>query len=258
VEKKEKYQNLLIIKQLAKTDFKLRYNDSVLGYFWSLLKPLSIFIILNFVFSHIFGVTDNLYSLKLLTSLMIWNFFAEGTLTGLCSIQAKAGILTKIYLPKWTMIIAAISHILITYLINIIVIALFFIFYRYTPDFRGIISFFIYSFYTYILILSISFITSPFYVKFKDLRQIWEVIITAGFYASPIIYPMTAIPEVFHWILHLNPMTFIIQYTQATLFDPAFEFRLIPNIIYLLFLTTLFGFSILIFKKNSKKLVEKM
>lgn len=255
---KQQRQNIQIIKQFAKTDFKLRYNSSILGYLWSLLKPLSIFLILNFVFSNIFGKTDPHYSLKLLTSIIIWNFFAEGTMTGLTSIQAKSGILTKIYIPKWTIIVAATSHILITYCLNIAVLICFFIFYQFFPNFWDILMFIYYSILTYILILSISLITAPLNIRFRDLHQIWEVLLVGGFYAAPIIYPMEVIPEFLHWILQINPMTFIIQYTQYILFSPDFSLRILPNLIYLGFIATLFAIAVFSFKKLSTRIIEEI
>jgi len=104
--------------------------DEILGSVLPLVQsshsPLFIFTILNFVFSNIFGINDPNYSLRLLTSIMIWNFFAEGTMNGMGSILSKASILTKIYLPKWTIVVSSTLHIFFTYLLNIIIIILFF------------------------------------------------------------------------------------------------------------------------------------
>lgn len=251
-------QNLQIIKQFAKTDFKLRYNGSVLGYAWSLLKPLLIFVILNFVFSNIFGREDNNYSLRLITSLIIWNFFSEGTTTGLGSILSKAGILTKIKLPKWAIVVASTSHICITFLLNLVVLAGFYIYYGFYPSILQILFLILYSICTYLLILSISLITSVLYVRFRDLNQIWEVLLMGGFYASPIIYPMEAIPSSLHWILHLNPMTFIIQYIQEVMFNNFESFSLSANLIYLGILVCSFIISVYFYKLNSKRLIEQI
>lgn len=251
-------QNLQIIKQFAKTDFKLRYNGSVLGYAWSLLKPLMIFTILNFVFSNIFGRTDPLYSLKLITSLIIWNFFSEGTMTGLTSIISKAGILTKIKLPKWTIVVASTTHICITFCLNLIVLGGFYLFYGYYPSLIQIIALLFYAVCTYFLILGVSLVTSVLYVKYRDLNQIWEVLLMGAFYASPIIYPMSAIPSYLHWVLHLNPMTFIIQYIQESMFNNFANFSIMANLIYLSVLTVGFVLAVYFFKRNSKKLVEQI
>jgi ABC-type polysaccharide/polyol phosphate export permease len=189
---------------------------------------------------------------------MLWNFFAEGTMTGLGSILSKAGILTKIKLPVWAIVVASSVHICISFLINLIILILFFIYYAYYPTIIQILGFSFYIICTYLLIVSISLITSVLYVRFRDLNQIWEVILLAGFYACPIIYPLYAIPEKFHWILHLNPMTFLVQYTQEVMFNNYQNFSLSANLIYLTVLFCGFAFSILFFKQNRKKLIENI
>ena len=93
----ENYREL--IWMLAKTDFKLRYHGSVLGYVLAILKPLLMFLILNFVFSSIFNPRNtgtSYYSIQLLTSIMLFNFFAEGTMAGLNSLIQKSTLVTKI------------------------------------------------------------------------------------------------------------------------------------------------------------------
>src|SRR5690606_21281841 len=95
----ENYKEL--IWRLARTDFKLRYHGSFLGYAWALVKPLMLFAVLNFVFSHIFnlrGMGVPLYPLQLLTAILLFNFFAEGTMQGMNSLLSKNQLVTKTYI----------------------------------------------------------------------------------------------------------------------------------------------------------------
>jgi ABC-type polysaccharide/polyol phosphate export permease len=104
----EHYREL--IWMLAKTDFKLRYHGSVLGYLWALLKPLLTFLVLNFVFSSIFatrGAGTEFYSLQLLVAVVMMAFFSEGTSAGMQSLLTKSQLVTKIYVPRWTIIFAS-------------------------------------------------------------------------------------------------------------------------------------------------------
>ena len=121
-------QSLELIWILAKTDFKLRYNGSFLGFVWVLLKPLFTFLILNFVFSNIFGNTKE-YSLGLFVGLVLWNFFSEGTIIGMTSLINKAHILTKVALPKWILVLSSILNTLLNFSLTLIIVALFFIYY---------------------------------------------------------------------------------------------------------------------------------
>src|SRR5574343_1726862 len=106
--KHENYKELVL--RLAKTDFKLRYHGSALGYVWAILRPLLMFTILNFVFSSIFNFrnsgTPN-YPLELLTGILMFQFFSEGTVSGMNALLAKSQLVTKIYIPRWTIILGA-------------------------------------------------------------------------------------------------------------------------------------------------------
>ena len=191
----ENYKELIWI--LAKTDFKLRYHGSVLGYLWALLKPLLTFAILNFVFSSMFnprGTGISTYSLQLLVGLIMFYFFAEGTTAGMASLLSKAQLVTKIYVPRWTIILASTLNATLIFLMNLAVIVFFFAIKGFMPSISAILMFFVFSIFIYILILSFALITAPLYVKFRDLAMIWEVIIMIIMYASPIIYPLVTLP----------------------------------------------------------------
>ncbi len=252
--KHENYKELIWI--LAKTDFKLRYHGSFLGYVWVLLKPLSTFAILNFVFSFMFN-GNNTYSLQLLVGLMIFFFFSEGTSFGMTSLLSKAQLVTKIYVPRWIIILASTINAGLFFLINIIVIIFFFAINRFVPSFTSIIMFFIYSIFTYILILSFSLITAPLYVKFRDLSMIWEVLLLIIMYASPIIYPLSMIPAKYHSIILLNPLAFIVNFANEALINNEFALPWQYGTFFLIVMTG-FVFSIFMYKKFIPKVAEEL
>jgi len=236
----ENYREL--IWTLAKTDFKLRYHGSALGYVWAILKPLLMFLILNFVFSSIFNVKNSgieHYSLQLLTSIMLFNFFSEGTMAGLGSLISKSTLVTKIYVPRWTIIVAATLNALLIFLMNLIVIALFFAWYEFWPGVLPVVTFFLYIILTYLVILGFSFMAAPLYVKFRDLTQIWEVVVSAMFYASPIVYPLSLLPIEYHSIILINPMAYIIHFTKMALtenhYAPVWQNLLFATIVIIFF-----------------------
>jgi len=218
---KKNHENYLeLIWVLARTDFKLRYHGSVLGYIWALLKPLLLFLILNFVFSSIFNPRNTgteHYSLQLLLGLMLFFFFSEGTSAGLNSLMSKAELVTKIYVPRWTIIVASTLNSLLVFTMNLIIIAVFFVWYHFIPELSAILMFLLFIVITYVVILAFSLLTAPLFLKFRDLAQIWEVGTSALFYASPIIYPLTILPEKFHQLVLLNPIAFIIHFTKMAL-----------------------------------------
>ena len=199
---------------LAKTDFKLRYHGSILGYIWVVLKPLSMFLILNFVFSTIFnpmntGIQN--YSLQLFSGIVIFNFFHEGTIVGLGSIYQKSSLITKIYIPRWIVILSSTIQSSLIFLMNLIIVVLFFSWYKFWPGLSSIMACIFYIILTYIIILSFSLVTAPIYAKYRDLMSIWEVLLSALFYATPVIYPLTILPERYQYLILINPMAYIVH-----------------------------------------------
>lgn len=214
-----------LVMRIAKTDFKLRYHGSVLGYVWVILKPLLMFTILNFVFSSIFNMRNSgtpYYPLELLTGLLLFQFFSEATMTGLASLVNKAQLVTKIYVPRWTIVLGSTMNALFVFGMNLIVLALFFVLYGKVPTVAGITMFIVYAVLLYVLAVAFSFLVAPFYVRFRDLSTIWEVLLSVLMYASPIIYPLAILPTKYWQIILLSPLAFIINYGKQGLINNNF------------------------------------
>ena len=113
-----------LIWTLVRTDFKARYHGTIGGFVWALLKPVSMFVVLMSVFSFLFAANPT-YKLDLIVGLFLWDFFAEGTKTGLMSLQARGYLLTKARVPSWILVITSISNALITLVVFSIVMVLF-------------------------------------------------------------------------------------------------------------------------------------
>jgi ABC-2 type transport system permease protein len=252
----ENYKEL--VWRLAKTDFKLRYHGSVLGYVWVVLKPLLMFTILLFVFSSIFnfrnsGTPD--YPLELLTGLLLFQFFSEATMTGMMSLVSKSQLVTKIYVPRWTIVLGSTMNALFIFGMNLIVLAVFFIIYQKIPTLAGLLTFFMYSIILYILAVAFSFLTAPFYVRFRDLSNVWEILLSILMYASPIIYPLTMMPERIQNLMLLSPFAFIINFAKQGLINNAYT--TVWHFI-MLFLGVVFAcfLSYIVFRKYEKTVAE--
>jgi ABC-2 type transport system permease protein len=252
----ENYRELVL--RLAKTDFKLRYHASVLGYAWAILKPLLMFAVLNFVFStlfHLGGAADPYYPLELLTGLLLFNFFAEGTMMGMMSLVSKAQLVTKIYVPRWTIVLGSTINAFFVFCMNLIVLVFFFFIYHKVPTLWGIIMFLIYAILLYVLTVSFSFLTAPFFVRFRDLSMIWEVLTTVLMYSAPIVYTMTMVPARFQTIFLLNPLAFIVNFSkQGLIFNQYASIRHFLGFFFSVMIVAIISF--LIFKKYEKKVAE--
>lgn len=206
-------QNRALLAELIRTDFKLRYQGSVLGYAWSLLRPLLIFLILYVVFVKFLKLGTGIphYPVYLLLGIVIWNFFVEMTAQSLTSIVGRGDLIRKIRIPRWIIILSSSLSALINFGLNLIVIAVFIAFSH--IGFMGTTAFIPIIFIEiYLFAFGISLFLSALYVKYRDISYIWEVIIQAAFYLTPILYPLTRITNLtFQKLILLNPMAQALQ-----------------------------------------------
>lgn len=258
VDSQRKYGHL--IWTMAKTDFSLRYHGSILGYLWSLLQPLLIFAIMYFVFSSIFargaGSSEH-YALELLTALMVFNFFSEATTSGMKSLAAKKSIIKKIYVPLWTIVVSSAIHAMMVFGMNTVVIFIFFSASGTLPSIAGLGFALLSVLQVCVMILAFSFFTAPLFVKYKDLEMIWTVGTRALLYASPIIYPLSIMPENVQQIILLNPIAFLIHFMKEGLIYNHFP-DLWQALIFNALLLGVFAASLFSYRVFSKKVTENI
>ena len=243
---------------LAKTDLKLRYQGSVLGAIWVFLKPLCLFLILNYVFSNIFFKASPDYGIRLLIGIVLWSFFAEATTVGMYSLLSKSHILKKIYMPKWTIILSSTVHSAMAFCFNLIILFLFlFLYYQIYPGIINLLMFAVYVLLVYGISLVFSFIMAPLIVRIRDVNQIWEVVLQMLFYASPIIYPISILPKNIQSVVFLNPMTLLIEHSRVALIDHSIA-RTDHLFIFISLFIVFFLLSVWYLKRSSKNLIESM
>jgi len=259
-------ENKTLISELVRTDFKLRYQGSVLGYAWSLLRPLLLFVILYIVFVKFLKVGASIphYPVYLLLGIVIWNFFLEMTTQSLGSIVGRGDLIRKIRIPLWIIIFSSSLSAVINLLLNMVVIIIFMILNRVdllaTTIWLPMILLEV-----YVFALSLSLFLSAMFVKFRDVGYIWEVVLQAGFYLTPIIYPLALIPSAtLQKIILLNPMAQAIQdarwstITHDTLIShTVFQGGWHMYIPFAIVLTLLAG-GLLYFRKESKYFAENI
>lgn len=259
-------ENRALISELVRTDFKLRYQGSVLGYAWSLLRPLLLFVILYVVFVKFLKLGSNIphYPVYLLLGIVIWNFFMEMTTQSLGSIVGRGELIRKIRIPRWIIIFSSSLSAVINLLLNMVVIAIF-MFLNKTDINFSIILLPLILLEVYLFALGISLFLSAMFVKFRDIGYIWEVMLQAGFYLTPILYPLSLIPNVtFQKLILLNPMAQAIQdarwsaVTHETLISHSvFQGGWYMYIPFIVVIVTLIG-GLIYFKKESKYFAENI
>lgn len=214
-------RNRILLSEMVRTDFKLRYQNSVLGYLWSLIKPLLLFGILYIVFTRFLHIGKGVpnWPITLLLGIVMWNFFTESTSNSLKSIVSRGSLVRKINIPRYLIPVSVIASSLINLLLNLVVVMVFVIFSDNTPlSPRSFILFPLLLLELIIASVSVSFFLSAVYVKYRDIEHIWDVAKQALFYVVPIIYPLTMIPNVLiQKILILNPLAQIMQDARAVI-----------------------------------------
>lgn len=205
-----------LVWTLVRTDFKVRYHGTVGGFTWALLKPLTMFVVLMGVFSFIFH-TDPNYRLNLIIGLFLWDFFAEGTKVGLTSLASKGYLLTKTRVPKWILVVSSAANPLVTLLVFAAATVAMLAAAGRLPSLTLLLFVAFYLSQLYLIVLGFSLATSALFLKYRDLNQVWEVMLQAGFFVAPIIYPLDIIPERLQYLLYGWPPTPVIQFTRAVL-----------------------------------------
>ena len=205
-----------LIWTLVRTDFKARYHGTLGGFVWALLKPIGMFLVLMAVFSFLFA-RDPVYKLNLIVGLFLWDFFAEGTKTGLVSLHSRGYLLTKARVPSWILVVTSISNALITLGVFVVVMIVFLSIAGHPPGWRALLAFAIYCVSLIGIVVGFSLGASVLFVRYRDLNQVWDVVLQAGFFLAPIIYPLDILPERYHFYLYVWPPTPIIEFSRAAL-----------------------------------------
>lgn len=208
-------RNRILLRELVVTEFKLRYQGSVLGYLWSLLKPLFLFAVLYVVFVYFlrFGSDVEHFPIYLLLGIVMWSFFAEATSQGMQAIVGRGDLIRKINFPKYIIVVSGTISALINLAFNLLVVFVFMIINQ--VDVKATILLLPLNILElYVFALAVAFFLAAAYVKFRDLGHIWEVFLQAAFYATPILYPLTLVTEksvVAAQLMLLNPVAQTIQ-----------------------------------------------
>ena len=241
--------------ELVRTDFILRYHNSLLGFIWVLLKPFLIFVILVTVFSLVFKIQDRLYPLNLLLGLLLYSYFAEATLRGITSLTEKSTIILKVNFPKAIAILTSVVNSFISFFFGFLVFLGFWFWAKPDGSLLNLPYIFLLVLILTMLIIGLNFFLSISFTKLKDLLSIWEVLLQLLLYLSPIIYPISYVPERYREVFLLNPLAVIITQAQTALISGgSISWRLTVQALTLALLILIGGW--LFFQKQIKKISD--
>jgi ABC-2 type transport system permease protein len=186
------------------------------------LKPLLLFCILYVVFVRFIKLGNDVphYPIYLLLGIVLWSFFTEMTNQSLTSVVARGDLIRKIRIPRWIIVLSSSVSALINLALNLLVVAVFMVIGGADIS-SNVVWFPLVLAEIYIFAVGISLFLAAAYVKYRDLGPIWEVIIQALFYLTPILYPLTLITNpALQQLILLNPMAQAIQDARSVLVTP--------------------------------------
>jgi ABC-2 type transport system permease protein len=252
---------------LATLEFKLRFFGSVLGYFWQLMRPLMLFGILYLVFTQFVRLGEGIefYPAILLTGVVLYTFFADATSGSVTAVLDRENLVRKIEFPR---LVVPLSVILLAYFnltLNLLAVLVFVLATGVDPRLEWL---------ALPLMLiplgafagGIAMLLSALYVRFRDLKPIWEVIMQIAFYASPILYVIEMLPTetLQHLVVWLNPLATILVQARHSLIDEnapnswdaagGFEYLLIPGTIVI----ALLGLGFWVFNREAPRIAEDL
>ena len=205
-----------LLNELISRDLKIKYRRSVLGVLWTLLNPLCMMIVLSVVFSNLFKFDIENFPVYLLSGQLIFNFYSESTTNSMSAILSNGPLIKKIYVPKYLFVLSRVFsstiNLLASFTAMVCVMLAMRVELHYTVLLAPIPLMFIVLFS-----LGVGLILSAITVKFRDIMHLYSVFVTALMYLTPVIYPMSILPDGLSPIVMLNPITNILQMFRSVM-----------------------------------------
>jgi ABC-type polysaccharide/polyol phosphate export permease len=246
-------QKLLLIWALALKNIRVKYKNSLLGFFWSILNPLIFLLIFNYIFGKAFPQIQN-YPLYAVTGIVVWTLFPVATNAVISSILENAGILKSIAIaptvfPKASLVSSAINFYLLLIPFTGIMLWL-----GLQPGWEVLLALVILHIYL-VFILGLGYLLCALNVFYRDIGLLWNTLMPALFYFTPIAYPVDLIPENIRWAMQLNPIYFFVDGVRKCLYEHQ-----VPDLNSWLIMLGIAGGSLLVgylvFKKLQKNFIS--
>lgn len=253
---KELYNYRELLKTNIKKEVRGKYKGSWLGVLWTFLNPLLMLAVYAFVFPYILRVKVENYTIFMIVALIPWNFFTTAIQSGTGSVVANGNILKKVYFPREIIPISITTSQLVNFLITCIIMFVFILFSGVGFSIHLLLMPLL-ILIQYLITLALTFVLSALTVFVRDVDHFVSVALTLGFYATPIVYQASMLPEKFQWVLNFNPMAQLVEAYRAILYYhqlPNFTMLGLWGILSIILL--ILGY--IIFKNLEKSFVEEL
>lgn len=237
-------------------DFKLRDQGTLLGFAWTLLNPVCMFIALYLVFNSWIGNLVPNYPLYLMVGILHWNFFALATSNSVTIFDRKRNLLKSFDLSGFTIPTSAVLTVFISYLFESLIVLLLCMF-SVGLTFSGLFWFILMLFINLVFTLGISLLLANLYIYIRDISHLWSIAIRIGFFVTPVFYPLKFIEPSKLLILELNPLYHLMNFSRSALLEGTIQLN--NYFVYLVLISfLLLVISSRLYNKNQHKLAERL
>lgn len=211
---------LRVLRVIATVEFKLKYADNALGYVWSLAKPLSYFAVLWFVFGRLFRTGIESFPLYLLIGIVVYLFFVDGCGMALTSIVYRGPLLRRLAFPAIIIPISVTVTAFITFCVNSAAVAVFVVATRTWPDLDWLLLVPL-LIELYAFIVGIGLLLAVSFVRLRDIGPLWELAAQLLLFATPVMYPITLLPDWAQRVVLMNPVAQVMQDIRYVVLDDS-------------------------------------
>jgi ABC-2 type transport system permease protein len=207
---------------IAVTDFKRTYFGTVLGYLWSLARPLMLFGVLLAVFTQVFRVGSQVphYPVLLLLNVVLFGFFSEATTTAVTSIVGQESVVRKTQFPRLVIPLAVVLTSLFNLSLNLAVVFVFVLAFGVGPMWTWLL-FPVVLVLLVVITVAVSMLVASLFPRFRDIAIMWTVASTVLFYGTPVLYPLDVVPHTLRDVIVLNPLAPLFELARKWIVDPG-------------------------------------
>ena len=209
-----------LLSELVSRDIKIKYRRSVLGVLWTVLNPLCMMVILSIVFSNIFKFDVENFPLYVLSGQVVFNFFNDATTSSMTSILFNASLIKKVYVPKYLFVLARIVSSFINLIASLCALLVMMVVTRVELHWEVILAIIPLTMLVGFS-LGVGLILAALTVKFRDIMHLYAVFTTGLMYLTPVIYPISILPETIKKLVMMNPLTNYLEMFRDVMFNHA-------------------------------------
>lgn len=207
-----------LLAELILRNIKTRYKRSVLGIAWTMLSPMLTMAVLTIVFSQLFAYSVPQYPVYLLCGILLWSFFSQTTVAAMRELIWSGGLLQRIYVPRGLFAVAATGTGLVNLLLSLIPLGII-VLISGTPITPALIFLPIAILLASLFTLGVGLGMSSLAIVFTDVVDMYQIILLAWMYLTPIFYPVEILAERFQWVIKINPMYYILECFRSPIFS---------------------------------------